>query len=142
MREDGAGQSDGARDQEGGGIMSVQQEAASGCGKAVALLAIVALIGFGLWRCERWLGSPVATVTQPPAGAEPTPTWRAATEADLKAGTQLYWKTLNGFDPWAVVVSGEIQAKPDGDRLVLVRFPTGVEEWKSVEMVRRWCAIR
>lgn len=70
-----------------------------------------------------------------------TPTWRAATEAELKAGTQLYWKTVNGPDPWATVVSGEIQAKPDGDRLVLVRFPTGVEEWKSVAMISKNCLI-
>lgn len=122
--------------------MSVRREAASGCGQGLVLCAIVAAIGLGLWRCESWFGSPVATVAPPPASPVATTGWRDATESDLKAGTELYWKTVEGLSPWATVVSGEVRSRDDGDRQVLVRFPSGVEEWKSIEMVRRWCTIR
>ena len=104
----------------------------------ILCLAGLALIG---WR---WLSAPPSRALGGPerTAVATNAEWRDATDADLKVGTFLYWKTVNGPSPWATVVNGEIRSREDGERLVLVRFSNSVEEWKSVGMVRRSCVVR
>lgn len=133
--------------------MSVKRDAASGCGQGLALCVIMAAMGFGIYRCNRWISPPIGTValaadgtdgtsgadgvsgrTQPNAGG-----WLPASE-NIRDGVKIYGRTYDGkMYYWVQIASAKATMRDVGDDrpkpCVMVEFPNGTIEWKTVELV-------